>query len=161
MQVAACPRCASLDLRPATLSDGVALGGGETSFLVCHACAFRGSPMVLADEAAYIAFRSALGGAGDADRGLEDEPVPPEVAAVAGLPAPAPPRATAWLVGAIGVALMAFGAFVAAAGLVAFLRNAPTGFAWPFGVVAAAVGIAVVRAAQRMREHSPAMTQAP
>jgi len=58
MDLAACPRCGSVDLRMPTVQDGLWPGGGETNFLVCAGCGYRGMPILFADVAALEAFRS-------------------------------------------------------------------------------------------------------
>lgn len=57
MDIEACPRCASLKMRPPTVQDGMALLGDETRFYVCGECDFRGMPLLFDDKEAYQAFR--------------------------------------------------------------------------------------------------------
>lgn len=57
VDIAVCPRCASLDLRVPTIRDGLWPGGGETNFQVCADCAYRGAPLLFEDEGDYLSFR--------------------------------------------------------------------------------------------------------
>jgi hypothetical protein len=57
MEIPACPRCGSLEMRMPTVQDGMWPGGGETNFQVCAVCGYRGMPILFADVAALEAFR--------------------------------------------------------------------------------------------------------
>lgn len=57
----ACPRCASLEIRAASLADGIIAGGGELAFRVCPRCGYRGQPVEFPRRESYAKFVEELG----------------------------------------------------------------------------------------------------
>lgn len=58
MQLKACLRCASLDLRLPGSGDGVALDGGQLLSSTCQACGLTSGPVIFSDMASYDQFRA-------------------------------------------------------------------------------------------------------
>jgi len=104
MDLWACPRCGSLEIRPTSPGQGGMWQAPATDQL-CAECGFRGAPILLDDRDAWLAFRAAK---------AADRPAPPA------LPPSTNRRGPAWALwdGAGGALLM-----LVAACLVA-------GFAW-------------------------------
>jgi len=56
MEVIACPKCGSLRIYQATISDGLFPGGGEGMKYVCRECNYQGMPIIFSSEKEYKTF---------------------------------------------------------------------------------------------------------
>lgn len=172
MDIAACPRCASLELSLPSLGDSGLSGITATKEAVCDRCGFQGTPLLFAELEDYRSFRDTVGQRmdpleevqeqeTDADR-ADDEPAEGfdllEGTQRGGA------RGSAVFVGVLGLVLSALGLWaIVAAGLGALgvgVRDAPTlpdplGLA--FMLVLLGVGMALLRVAWRMWQR-PAET---
>jgi hypothetical protein len=165
VRISACPRCSSLDIRHATVSDGIVAGGGELLLSVCRDCGFRGAPAYFEDEAAVLRYREGLAQAGGPvdSAGAGDEQVPAEIREILDLPESRPSRVSAVLVGAIGLVAAGFGAVmlgiqVAALAILAFFAGNATAsvlavqswYSLALAALALGIGVAFLRVARRM-----------
>lgn len=60
MDIAACPRCASLEVKVPTIGDGSLLGVTSTREAVCPDCDYQGPPLLFGEETDYLAFKAAV-----------------------------------------------------------------------------------------------------
>jgi len=157
-EISACPRCASLDIRAASVADGVFAGGGELLLYICHQCHFRGQPVLFDSTQDWEEFAASLGGQTLAED--KDEAVPAEMRSVLEMEAPRPSRASAVVVGGIGVALLAVCGLLVLGAWLALLGDrigmaqsglgAATFYQTAIGLLGLGLGIVFLRAGRRM-----------